>query len=313
MLRVAAAQESPAFFNRQATFEKVLARIEEASAQGIDVLAFGETFVPGYPFWLSGHDGARFDDALQKELYRRYVESAVEWDGPELAQVCALAAARGIFVLLGVAERGPGPGRASIYCSAVPIHPELGLLAPHRKLMPTYEERLVWAQGDGHGLRVYPYKGTRLSVLNCWENWMPQARHALYALGTEVHFALWPGSVRNTEDCTRFVALEGRVFVISAGALLSAGDLPQDFPIHTLTGGTQEFQNGGSAIAGPDGRWIVPPKESTRGLIVADLDLREVTRERQNFDPTGHYSRPDVFEVKVDRSRRLAARFVDET
>lgn len=298
------------FLDRTATTARVVDWIAAAAGAGARLVAFGEAFLPGYPFWVSLTDGARFDDARQKEAYRCYLEAAVRIDGPELSEIARTAKHHRIFVVLGVVERGVGAGSGSLYCTAVCVDPERGVLTPHRKLMPTYEERLVWAQGDGHGLRAHPFGDTRIGALNCWENWMPQARHALYADGAEVMVGLWPGSLRNTRDITRFVALEGRVFVVSACAVLEPRDVPAGFPLADRLP-DQVYHDGGSAIAAPDGNWLVAPLARERRLVVADLDLPLLARERQNFDCTGHYSRADVFRVEVDRERRRAARFSD--
>ncbi len=309
-MRVACVQDAPVFLDREATAARVVAWIGRAAATGARLVAFGEAFLPGYPFWLSLTDGARFDDPRQKEAYAAYVAAAVQLDGPEVAAITAEAARHGIFVVLGVVERTPGS--RSLYCTALFISPRLGVVGVHRKLVPTYEERLVWAPGDGHGLRAHAVDDARVGVLNCWENWMPQARHALYADGIDIHVALWPGSVRNTVDITRFVALEGRVFVLSASSALHRGDIPAGFPLADRLPADGVFHDGGTAIARPDGQWLVPPLAHERTLVVADLDLGAVARERQNFDCTGHYGRPDVFRVDVDRRRRRAARFEDE-
>jgi nitrilase len=147
--------------------------------------------------------------------------------------------------------------------------------------------------------------------LNCWENWMPQARNALYALGEELHVSVWPGNPRNTVDITRFIAREGRVFSLAANGLLGLKDVPADFPLREALeeAGVTDYCRGGSAIAGPDGNWIVEPVADEERLVIADLDIALVAQERHNFDPTGHYSRPDVFTVTVDRSRREAVEF----
>ena len=311
MLRVAAAQDAPVFCDRATTTERVLEWIDAAAQEGVRLLAFGETFLPGYPFWLEHTGGARFNDPDQKEAYRTYLDAAVRMDGPEIAAIVAAARARGVYVVVGVAERGVGSGSGSVYCTLVPIHPERGLLTPHRKLVPTYEERLVWAPGDGQGLEAHELDGARVAALNCWENWMPQARHALYAEGEEVHVALWPGGMHNTGDITRFIALEGRVFVLSACGLLRRSDVPDGWPLADALPKRDWFCNGGSAIAGPDGRWLVEPVAHERRLVIADLDLAAVARERQNFDPTGHYSRPDVFRVEVDRRPRRAVTVIE--
>ena len=299
------------FLDREATTARIVDWIGRAAAAKARLVAFGEAFLPGYPFWLSLTDAARFDDPRQKQAYRAYFDAAVRLDGPELRAVADAAARHGIFVVLGVVERGVGPGSGSLYCTALCVDPSAGMVGVHRKLVPTYEERLVWAPGDGHGLRAHTCEGVRVGVLNCWENWMPQARHALYADGIAVHVALWPGSVRNTADITRFVALEGRVFALAASAVLERSDVPAGFPLADQLPAHGSFRDGGTAIARPDGQWLVAPVARERTLVVADLDLGLVARERQNFDCTGHYSRPDVFHVDIDRRRRQAAHFHD--
>jgi nitrilase len=307
-MRVACVQDAPVLLDRVATTARIVAAIERAAGAGARLVVFGEAFLPGYPFWLSLTDGARFDDPGQKDAYRAYVDAAVQMGGPELREIARVAAKSAVFVVLGAVERDPGS--SSLYCSAVCIDPERGAHPPHRKLMPTYEERLVWAPGDGHGLRTHEFGGARIGVLNCWETWMPQARYALYADGVDILVALWPGSPRNTCDVTRFVALEGRVFVVSACAVLERSDVPPAFPLAGKLR-SEAFLGGGSAIAAPDGGWLVAPVARERTLVSADLELAMVARERQNFDCTGHYSRPDVFRVQIDRERRRAARFSD--
>jgi len=310
MLRIGAAQTAPVFLDRRATAERALAWIERAADEGLDLVAFGETFLPGYPFWVEHTGGAEFDSPLQADAYARYVDAAVRIDGPEIAELAAAARARKVFVVVGVVERAPSGG--SVYAALVPICPDRGVLFSHRKLVPTLEERLVWAPGDGHGLRTFDVKGVTVSALNCWENWMPQARHALYAQGSQVHVALWPGSVGNTRDITRFVAQEGRVFVLSASSLLRRSDVPDEFPPAAELPETGWQRNGGSAIAAPDGTWLAEPVADEERLVTADIDPEAVARARRTFDPTAHYSRPDVFRVAVDRARRQAATFTDE-
>jgi len=218
-----------------------------------------------------------------------------------------------VFTYLGITERGTGPARGTVFCTLLAIDPERGIVSQHRKLVPTFEERLVWGHGDGHGLRVHDVGEARVGGLNCWENWMPQARHALYAAGEDLHVSVWPGSPRLTRDITRFIALEGRVYSLAASGLLCLDDVPADFPLRDALTEQQVdvYHQGGSAIAGPDGTWVVEPVEEREGLVIADIDLTLVRAERQNFDATGHYSRPDVFDVHIDRRRRDAAVFLD--
>jgi nitrilase len=312
-MRVAAAQAHPLWLDPDGTTRKVLAWLQDAASQGVELVAFPETFLSGYPFWVELTGGARFEDPAQKRAYAAYLEAAVEVDGPQLREITEAARDLDLFVYLGTTERATGSGRGTVFCTLVAIDPQAGVVSTHRKLMPTFEERLVWGTGDGHGLQVHRYRGTRVGGLNCWENWMPQARHALYAQGEELHVSVWPGNPRNTEDIARFLAREGRVFSLAANGLISLSDVPSDFPLHDALqeAGVQDYCRGGSAIAAPDGSWVVEPVVDEERLVVADLDLRRVAEERQNFDPTGHYSRPDVFRVEVDRRRLEAARFTD--
>jgi nitrilase len=308
-LVVGAAQLGGPWLNVTARLARAVEAAELAAASGVQVLAYPETYLSGYPYWLSRTNGAAFGDPAQKEAYAYYLETALQLDGPEVRTLTKLAAGLDLTLLVGLTERA----RGSAYCTLLTITAAQGLVGHHRKLVPTYDERLVWAYGDGAGLRTHAVGSARIGGLNCWENWMPQARQALYADGEDVHFGVWPGSARLTGDITRFAALEGRVFSVAAGGLLSRDDVPDDFPLADQLRtdlNTMPF-DGGSAVAGPDGEWLVAPVVGREGLIVADLDLRQVARERLTFDPTGHYSRADVFTSKVDRRRHQVVSFDD--
>jgi nitrilase len=312
-MRVAAAQARPSWLNPTATAKKVVALLEDAAGEEVELVAFPETFLSGYPFWVEHTGGARFNDAKQKQAYAAYLDAAVVITGPEIKLISEAAADLGIFVYLGTTERGAGPATGTVFCTLVAIDPRAGVVGAHRKLVPTHEERLVWGRGDGHGLRVHRAGELWVGGLNCWENWMPQARHAMYAAGEDLHVSVWPGNPRNTQDIARFIALEGRVWSLAASGLVSLEDVPSDFPLRAELEelGVADFNRGGSAIAAPDGTWVVEPVADAERLVVADIDVGAVRRERHNFDPTGHYSRPDVFDVSVNRARLEAAHFVD--
>jgi nitrilase len=314
-MRIAAAQVHQAWGLPGVGADRVAKWIARAAAEDVDLLAFGETHLGGYPFWLAMTDGARFDDAGQKRAYAYYLDAAVEVPGPEVARIVEAARDHRVFTYLGLAERGPGVARGSVFATLLAIDPERGIVSAHRKVQPTYEERLAWAAGDGHGLRVHAVAGregdaARVGGLNCWENWLPQARLAMYAGGEDLHVSAWPGSARLTVDIARFIALEGRVFSLAVGSLLSRSDIPADFPLADLLP-EGDWADGGSAIAAPDGTWLREPVVGGEGLVMADIDLARVREERQNFDPTGHYGRPDLFELRVDRRRRAVAAFED--
>ncbi len=313
-LTVGAAQLGGPWLNPAARLEKVTAYTELAAREGCDLVAFPETYLSGYPFWLPRTGGARFNDPDQKACYAYYLDSAIEVPGEQISHIQTLAADLAITIVVGATERGIGNGHGSTYCSVLTFDPSAGLVGHHRKLVPTYDERLVWANGDGAGLRTHAVAAARIGALNCWENWMPSARQALYAGGEDLHISIWPGTTDLTTDITRFVALEGRVFSVAVSGLLHADDVPDDFPLAVELRAhcaTTPF-NGGSAVAGPDGRWLIEPVPDTEGLIIAELDLRAVARERLTFDPTGHYSRPDVFTNIVRRDRQSAVTFTDD-
>ena len=300
-MRVAAVQDSPVYLNRTATLDLVKERITEAGEGNADLIAFPEVFLSGYPVWIDVTDATAWEKHDQQEAFARYLEQSVDLDSSEFLEVIETVKSSGAFTYLGVVERATSGG--SVYCSLVAIDPTEGIVSVHRKLKPTYGERLVWADGDGAGLVAHDHKGVRLTGLNCWENWMPLARTAMYETGTQIHIAAWPGSVGLTEDITRFITKEGRLFVISVGAIYDATMIPADFPLRNQLGVDDKYHNGGTCIAGPDGKWIVEPNHGEKGIIWADLDVSEVSRQRQNFDPTGHYSRPDVLRLHVTRER----------
>jgi nitrilase len=313
LLNVGLAQIAPVWLNREATLAKVIDYIALAAQRQCRFVTFGEALVPGYPFWLELTDGARFNSAIQKDLHAHYLQQAVQIEAGHLEGVCAAAAQHGIAVMLGIIERPLDRGGYSVYCSRVYIGPDGVIGSVHRKLMPTYEERLTWSPGDGHGLRVHGLKAFTVGGLNCFENWMPLSRAALYAQGEDLHVALWPGNLRNTEDITRFIAKEGRCFTISVSALMRREDFPAATPHldRILADCPAVLANGGSCIAAPTGEWVMAPVVGDEGLFVATLDRREVQRERQNLDHAGHYGRPDVTRLVVDRRRQHIASFED--
>lgn len=304
-MRFAAAQARCMWLDPTAGTVKVLDVLDQAAAADVELLAFPETFLSGYPFWVKHTGGARFDDPDQKRAYAAYLDAAVELNGPELKQISEAVRDVGIFTYLGITERVYG----TVYCTLVAISPAEGIVSAHRKLMPTHEERLVWGAGDGHGLQTHQVGKFRVGGLNCWENWMPLARHALFAQGEDVHVSVWPGSSRATADITRFIAREGRVYSLAAGALFSYSDIPAGFPFRDQLAGRVSQCDGGSAIAGPDGEWIVRPVSGEERLVMATADQAVIRGERQNFDPAGHYGRADVFQVTVNRRRLHPARF----
>ncbi|WP_299260496.1 carbon-nitrogen hydrolase family protein [uncultured Aquimarina sp.] len=314
LLTVALAQISPIWLDKKATIEKIKNSIVEAALKKAELIVFGETLLPGYPFWVSLTDGAQFDNTIQKEIHAHYAQNAVVIEKGDLDTICSLAKEHEIAVYLGIIERPLDRGGHSLYASLVYINEDGEIKSVHRKLQPTYEERLTWAPGDGNGLRVHSLKAFTVGGLNCWENWMPLPRAALYGQGENLHVAVWPGSDYNTKDITRFIARESRSYVISVSSLMSKEDFPATTP-HLdgiLKKSPDVLGNGGSCIAGPDGEWILEPVLNKEGLLMETLDFNRVLQERQNFDPVGHYSRPDVTQLSVSRERQSTVRFDEE-
>lgn len=313
-LKVALAQISPVWLNKAKTLEKITLSIMEAGKQGCELIVFGEGLLPGYPFWISLTNGAEWNATVQKELHAHYIRNSVQIEKGELAIVCKLAKENNLAIYLGIIERASNRGGHSLYCSLVYIDPMGKIQSVHRKLQPTYEERLTWASGDGNGLQVHPLKEFTVGGLNCWENWMPLARTALYGLGEDLHVAVWPGGEHNTKDITRFIALESRSYVISVSSLMRKEDFPAETPhlAKIMEHAPAILANGGSCIAGPDGKWVIEPVVNKEGLIIATLDFNSVLEERQNFDPVGHYSRPDVTRLSINRERQSVIHLENE-
>ncbi len=312
-LKLALAQIAPVWFDRERTLEKVTARVSEAALQGCSLIVFGEALVPGYPFWLEYSNITAFNSSLHKEFHAEYVNQAVCIERGDLDNVCEIAGHCDTAVYLGILERPKDRGE-SVFASLVYIDRAGSIASVHRKLMPTYDERMTWATGDGHGLRTHELGAFTVGGLNCWENWMPLARTALYAQGEDLHVAVWPGSRRNTVDITRFIAKESRSYAVSVSSLMRRSDLfSSNLPnIDTIIANAPDFlADGGSCIAGPDGEWLIEPFCNEEKLLIATIDHARVREERQNFDPTGHYARPDVLRLQVDRKRETVAQFCD--
>lgn len=312
-LTVALAQIAPVWFDREGTLDKVISFVKDAANKDCELVVFGEAMVPGYPFWLDMTNGAKFNCDKQKTIHAEYSKQAVQIERGDLDELCQVSKQHSISVYIGIIERPKDRSGHSLYCSFVYINQSGIIQSVHRKLMPTYEERLSWSPGDGHGLRTHTLGAFTVGGLNCWENWMPLARASLYAQGEDLHVACWPGSVKNTFDLTPVLAKEGRSYVLSVCGLMRPSDAKNCIPEldEVLNHPSSLLADGGSCIAAPDGSWVIEPQSGNEGLYVATLDHLKVRQERQNFDPAGHYSRPDVTQLTVDRTRQSTVTFKD--
>ena len=306
LLKVGLAQIAPVWLNKELTLDKIVEYVIKAGSEQCDLVVFGEALLPGYPFWLGLTHGSVFNSKMQKEIHAHYIRNAIRIEKGDLDPLSNAAKINGVAIYVGIIERAENRGGHSLYCSLVYINKEGEIKSVHRKLQPTYEERLTWSPGDGNGLQVHPLKDFTLGGLNCWENWMPLPRTALHGLGEDLHVAVWPGSIGNTEDITRFMAKEGRSFVVSVSALMSVSDFPLDTPYRDeiIKNATDPLTDGGSCVAGPDGLWILEPVVGEEGLFTCELDFNRILEERQNLDISGHYSRPDVTRLVVNRERQ---------
>ncbi len=310
-LKVALGQIAPVWLNKQQTLQKVEKCISEAAEQGCELIVFGEGLVPGYPFWLALTDGAAWNTKVNKEIHAHYARNSVSIESGDLDAICKLAKTHKMAIYLGAIERPQDRGGHSLYASLIYINEKGNIKSVHRKLQPTYDERMTWSPGDGNGLQVHTLKQFTVGGLNCWENWMPLPRAALYGQGENLHIAVWPGSEHNTKDITRFIARESRSYVISVSSMMNVTDFPKDTPHleEILKKSPNVLANGGSCIAGPDGEWIIPPVCNKEGLIIETIDFNRVYEERHNFDPVGHYSRPDITKLHVNRERQSTISF----
>jgi predicted amidohydrolase len=291
-VRVAVVQEEPA-----STLGDGLARTEalagEAAKAGAALVVFPETWLPGYPAWLDVcRDVALWDHEPVKRVFARYADESVDVTGEGGMALRRAARNAGLTLVVGICERvREGPGRGTLYNALVVIGPDGALLNHHRKLMPTYTERLVWGHGDSAGLRGVDAPAGRVGGLICWEHWMPLARQALHDSGEDIHAALWPTVHERHQIASRHYAFEGRCFVIAAGSLMKASALPAELEPdpRRVTSADQLILRGGSAIIAPDGTYVVPPVFDETRLIVADLELSRVREESMTLDVSGYF------------------------
>ncbi|MFT3863776.1 MAG: carbon-nitrogen hydrolase family protein [Solirubrobacterales bacterium] len=300
MKRVAVVQAASVPFDPAATVAKAEGLIAECAARGIELAVFPEAFVGSYPkgIGFGAVVGRRSEPG--RELYQRYFEAAVELDGPEVGALIDASAAHRTFVVIGVIERSG----ATLYCTALMIDPLAGLVAVHRKLMPTGSERLIWGFGDGSTIGTAESPAGRVGTVICWENYMPALRQAMYAQGVELYCAPTADDRPTWISSMTHIALEGRVFVLSACQAIRVGDYPDWYQEELGDDAASYLMRGGSAIVAPDGAVLVGPVFDEEVILEAEIDPAQIVRGHLDMDSVGHYSRPDVFELRVDTRRQ---------
>lgn len=303
MTKVAIVQATPLFMNLEASLTRAFEFIGQAANMGAKLVVFGETWLPGYPAWLDYcPDAALWNHEPTKEVFAQLRRNSLVIGSPEAEALANAARDYGVVLVIGINERvDHGPGNGTLYNTLLTFGSDGSLLNHHRKLVPTFTERLVWGQGEGRGLKAVETSVGRIGGLICWEHWMPLARQVLHNSGEHIHVAGWPTVHEMHQIASRHYAFEGKCFVLAAGLLMRVRDLPAqlraipelaDKPDHLLL-------RGGSAIIGPDGRYLVDPLFDEERIIVADLNFEAIDKECMTLDVTGHYHRADLFELRT--------------
>lgn len=307
-MRIAIIQDGPVYLDAKATLEKTISFIKTASGEGADLIVFGENWFSGYPVWLDVcTDINLWDHEPVKEVWQKTFEEGLSVGSSIMLQLQEAIKEAGTYVVMGANEPiKSGKGNGTIYNTIFSFETSGQLINHHRKLMPTYTEKLVHGLGDGAGLNVMETPHGRIGSLICWEHWMPLTRQAMHDEGEDLHIALWPFAKELHQLASRHYAHEGRCYVIAVGQVMHESELPSqlklseqiDLPDSGL------IMSGGCAVYGPDGSIVKPPAYGSREVIYVDLDLKQGIKERMNLSVSGHYQRDDVFNLTVNKDRR---------
>ena len=295
-LRVAVVQDHPVFFNKKETLKKVESLVVSCAKQECGLSLFPESFIPGYP--RDFDFGTRIGDRSEagRDLYLEYYRESIDPEGEDIAFLEKVAAKNRCYLVIGVTEQNRANN--SLYCSMLYISPTSGLLGVHRKIKPTGQERVIWAEADGESLCTFATPIGKLGGLICWENYMPLARMALYSKGVEIYLAPTADARPGWLASMQHIALEGRCYVLGCNQFIRQRDYPESYR-SLLKNSGDIVCSGGSVIVSPFGEILAGPMQDEAGILVADLDLDEVVRSKLDFDVNGHYHRKDIFAFEV--------------
>jgi nitrilase len=308
--KIAAVQAAPVFLNRDATVEKACSLIAEAGRENARIIAFPESFIPTYPDWVWAVPPGR--EKILSQLYAELLANSVEIPSVVTKRLGEAARQAGAYVIMGVTERDTEASGATLYNSLIYLDPQGNIMGKHRKLVPTGGERLVWAQGDGSTLEAYDTPLGKIGGLICWENYMPLARYAMYAWGTQIYIAATWDRGETWLATLRHIAKEGRVYVIGCSMPIRQSDIPDRFEYKAkFYNPEREWINvGDSAIVNPDGEFIAGPVQMREEILLAEVDPQQMRGPKWMLDVAGHYARPDVFELIVHRGAHPMIRVV---
>lgn len=300
ILKVAAAQLSPIFLDKEKTVKKACDAILEAGKKGASLIVFPEAFISGYPDWVWLIPNSKGADL--SELYIKLVNNAISVPDESTNMLCKAAKSAGINVIMGMHERNSETSNTSLFNSLLFINHEGMIIGKHRKLIPTGGERLIWSQGDGSTLKSYDTNSGKIAGLICWENFMPLARNAIYESGTQILATpTWDKST-NWLQSMQHIAREGGLFVISACMALRMSDIPDEYEFKKLYPDGKEWINtGNSCVIGPNGQLLAGPLEAEEGILYVDIDLNQIIAAKRMFDVVGHYARTDVFNFSINK------------
>jgi nitrilase len=311
MSRVAIVQRPPVFLDRAATLESAVTAVREAAEAGAQLIVFPEAFVPGYPAWMWRLRPGT-DMGLTEKIHARLRTHSVDLAGDDLAPLQRAAAKHRVTVVCGIHERDSEFSGGTLYNSVVVVGADGAVLNRHRKLVPTNPERMVWGCGDASGMNVVQTPAGRLGTLICWESYMPLARYTLYAQGIEVYVAPTYDSGDRAVATMQHIAREGGCWVISCGMAFQARDIPDHVPGKSeLFSDPDEWVNeGDSVVVAPGGKIVAGPLHKERAVLYATIDLDRIGMARRSLDITGHYARPDLFQLQVNKLAQKPISFV---
>jgi nitrilase len=301
-VKVCVIQDHPVFFDKEKTMDKVEQLTAQYAGQGCQLILFPESFIPGYPrgFSFGTKMGGRTEEGRQ--LYADYLEQSVDLQGEDLKRLETLCQEQQVYLAIGVTEKL----NSSLYCSLLYISPTDGLLGVHRKIKPTAFERVIWGEAGGEDLCSFDTRIGKLGGLICWENYMPLARMSMYRQGVELYLAPTADARERWNNTMVHIALEGRCFVLGCNQYITKSMYPKKY--QPLVAEEQEdFCPGGSVIVSPLGEIIAGPLYGKSGALIAELDLQQIPKARLDFDVVGHYSRDDIFDLKIRNQPEMKA------